>query len=270
LNTKLRLGFIGVGGMGAALVKGVSGNVLPAGNIWIMDIDKLRVDQLCAELGVNRAESITELAERVECILYAAKPFHISLIFPEIAKAIQSPPQWLISIAAGVSIKKMESYFPAPPPIVRVMPNITVSVKAAVSAIAAGSQATNDHLSATQEIFNAVGKSLAMEEKYLDAVTGLSGSGPAFVFLFIESLADAGVQVGLSRPHAHQLAVQTVLGASKMLEETGEHPAALKNLVTTPGGTTAAGLYELERGRLRAVIADAVIAATRRAEELSD
>ena len=269
LNTQLRFGCIGVGGMGGALINGVVGNVLPAENVWIVDVDKARVDALCNQLGVHRAESVAELMEQVTCVLYAAKPVHVAGIFPEIASALQ-PSHWLISIAAGVSTQKLESYFSTPPPIVRVMPNITVAVKAAISAIAAGSRATNEHISLAQDIFNAVGKSLIVEEKYLDAVTGLSGSGPAFVFLFIEALIDAGVQVGLSRQHAHQFAVSTVLGASKMLEETGEHPAVLKNMVTTPGGTTAAGLYELELGRLRAVVADAVISATRRAEELSD
>ena len=269
MDAKLRLGVIGVGNMGGAIVRGVVGHLLPCEHIWIADVYKPLVDQLCEELRINGTASISQLVENVDCVLYAAKPNNVPEIFPEIAASRQSS-QWLISIAAGVPIAKLESYFSSPPPIVRVIPNITVSVQAAVSVIASGSVATDDHLSITQAIFNTVGKSFVREETYLDAVTGLSGSGPAFVFLFIEAFADAGVQVGLSRPDAYQLAVQTVLGASKMLEQTGEHPAVLKNQVTTPGGTTAAGLYALERGGLRATIVDAVVAATRRAEELTN
>jgi pyrroline-5-carboxylate reductase len=271
LDTELRVGFIAVGNMGGAIVRGVVRDLLPPEQVWITDVYRPLVDQLCEELGVNSAETLPQLVENVDCLLYAAKPNNVPDVFPEIAAAFQSPPQWVISIAAGVPTTQLESYFTAPPPpIVRVMPNITVSVREAISAIAAGSAATDEHLAVTQAIFNAVGKSLVMEERHLNAVTGLSGSGPAFVFLFIEALADAGVQVGLARPDAYQLAVQTVLGASKMLESTEEHPAVPKNQVTTPGGTTTAGLHALEHGRLRAIIADAVIAATKRAEELAN
>jgi len=269
LDTKLRLGVIGVGKMGGAIVRGVAGKLCPAEHVWITDLYKPLADQLCAELRVNWAASIPQLIGKVDVLLYAAEPSGVPKILPEISATIQSPPQWLISIAAGVPTAKLESYFSSPPPIVRVMPNIAVSVQAGIAAIASGSAATDDHLSITQTIFNALGKSLVMSEKHLNAVTGLSGSGPAFVFLFIEALVDAGVHVGLSRPDAHQLAVQTVLGASKMLEQTEEHPAVLKNRVTTPGGTTTAGLYALESGRLRAIVTDAVIAATKRAEELA-
>ena len=270
MDTKLRVGFIAVGNMGAAIVRGVVRDLLPPNQVWITDVYRPLVDQLCEELGVNSAENIPQLMENVDCLLYAAKPNNVPDVFPEIAATLQSPSQWIISIAAGVSTTELESYFTSPPPVVRVMPNIAASVGESISAITAGSTATTEHLAVTQAIFNAAGKSLIMEERHLNAVTGLSGSGPAFVFLVIEAFADAGVQVGLTRPDASQLALQTVLGACRMLEETGEHPAVLKNRVTTPGGTTAAGLYALESGRLRAVIADAVSAATKRSEELAN
>lgn len=269
MDKTLRLGAIGVGNMGSAIIRGVAGGLLPPEQIWITDVYKPLVDALCKEAGVNRADDMRQLVENVDCILYAAKPNNVPDILPELAALIK-PHQWLISIAAGVPTAKLESYFSPPAPIVRVMPNITISVGAAVSVIAGGSVATDNHLVLTEAIFNTVGKSFIREDTYLNAVTGLSGSGPAFVFLFIEALADAGVQIGLSRTDAFQLAVQTVLGASKMLEQTEEHPAVLKNLVTTPGGTTAAGLYELECGGLRAIVADAVIAATERAEALAN
>lgn len=271
MDTKLRIGFVGGGNMGGAIVKGVVRDLLPPDQVWITDVYRPLVDQLCEELGVNGAENIPQLIGNVDCVLYAAKPNNVPDVFPEIAATLQPAAQWIISIAAGVSTPQLESYFTSPlPPIVRVMPNIAASVGEAISAIAAGTAATTKHLAIAEEIFNAAGKSVVMEERHLNAVTGLSGSGPAFVFLFVEAFADAGVQVGLTRPDAYQLALQTVLGACRMLEETDEHPAVLKNRVTTPGGTTAAGLYALENGRLRAIIADAVSAATKRSEELAN
>ncbi|MCH8293045.1 pyrroline-5-carboxylate reductase [Candidatus Poribacteria bacterium] len=271
LKAELRFGVIGVGNMGEAIVRGIVGTVLPSERVWITDIYKPKVNELCEDLGVNPATDISQLVNQVDFFLYAAKPNNVPNAFSEIAQAIHPSSQWLISIAAGVPTAQLESYFSSPPPpVVRVMPNIAVSVRTGMAAIASGSTATDDHISMTQAIFNAVGKSLVIDEKHLNAVTGLSGSGPAFVFLFIEALADAGVHVGLSRVDAHELAVQTVLGASRMVEQTGEHPSILKNRVTTPAGTTTAGLYELERGLLRAIITDAVTAATNRAEELAN
>lgn len=255
--------------MGEAIVRGVVGELFPRERVWITDIYRPKVDNLREELGVNAADSIPQLVDEVDFLLYAAKPNNVPDAFAEIAKVLQ-PPQWLISIAAGVPTGELESYFSDPPPIVRVMPNIAVSVKAGIAAIASGTTVTNDHISMTQAVFNAVGKSICVDEAHLNAVTGLSGSGPAFVFLFIEALADAGVHIGLSRPEAHEFAVQTVLGASRMVEQTQEHPAVLKNRVTTPAGTTTAGLYELECGQLRAIIIDAVAAATERAEALAN
>ncbi len=269
MESEIRFGVIGVGNMGEAIVRGVVGALFPCERVWITDIYRPKVDSLREELGVNAASSISQLVDEVDFLLYAAKPNNVPDAFGEIAKTLQ-PTQWLISIAAGVPTGELESYFSdPPPPIVRVMPNIAVSVKAGIAAIAPGTTATSDHLSMTQTVFNAVGKSVCVDEKHLNAVTGLSGSGPAFVFLFIEALADAGVHVGLSRPDAYELAVQTVLGASQMVAQSQEHPAVLKNRVTTPAGTTTAGLYELECGGLRAIITDAVAAATERAEALA-
>jgi pyrroline-5-carboxylate reductase len=255
--------------MGSAIVTGVIKNeLLSPQNIVITDIDKERVSSLNEQFGVIAVDSIEELFGKIDVALYAAKPQDVPKIFPEISSAI-STKQWLISIAAGVKTSTLEEYLPENIPVVRVMPSITASVGEGAAAICGGKYATDEHISVTQQIFNAVGKALVMEEKLLDAVTGLSGSGPAFVFLFIEAFADAGVQVGLSRQDATTLAIQTVLGASKMLQQTGEHPAILKNKVTSPGGTTAAGLYELESGGIRIDIANAVISATKRSTELS-
>ena len=242
--------------------------LLSSEQIFVTDVDPQKVDELRTELGVNAFDTVGQLVENVDTILYSAKPNNAAKIFKQ-ARELVKPSQLLISIAAGIPIAQLESYFAESIPVIRVMPNIAVTVGSGVAAISPGSYADENHLAKSQAIFNAVGSSLIIEEKQLDAVTGLSGSGPAFVFVFIEALIDAGVHVGLSREDAHQLAVQTVLGAAKIIDQNKEHPAVWKSRVTTPAGTTAAGLFELEQGKFRSIINAAVIAATERAQELA-
>ena len=268
LSTIGRFGVIGVGNMGAAIIRGVAKKLLSSEQIFVTDVDPQKVDELRTELGVNAFDTVGQLVGNVDTILYSAKPNNAAKIFKQ-ARELVKPSQLLISIAAGIPIAQLESYFAESIPVIRVMPNIAVTVGSGVAAISPGSYADENHLAKSQTIFNAVGSSLIIEEKQLDAVTGLSGSGPAFVFVFIEALIDAGVHVGLSREDAHQLAVQTVLGATKIIDQNGEHPAVWKSRVTTPAGTTAAGLFELERGKFRSIINAAVIAATERAQELA-
>ena len=268
LSTIGRFGVIGVGNMGAAIIRGVAKKLLSSEQIFVTDVDPQKVDELRTELGVNAFDTVGQLVENVDTILYSAKPNNAAKIFKQ-ARELVKPSQLLISIAAGIPIAQLESYFAESIPVIRVMPNIAVTVGSGVAAISPGSYADENHLAKSQAIFNAVGSSLIIEEKQLDAVTGLSGSGPAFVFVFIEALIDAGVHVGLSREDAHQLAVQTVLGAAKIIDQNGEHPAVWKSRVTTPAGTTAAGLFELEQGKFRSIINAAVIAATERAQELA-
>jgi len=268
LSTIGRFGVIGVGNMGAAIIRGVAKKLLSSEQIFVTDVDPQKVDELRTELGVNAFDTVGQLVENVDTILYSAKPNNAAKIFKQ-ARELVKPSQLLISIAAGIPIAQLESYFAESIPVIRVMPNIAVTVGSGVAAISPGSYADENHLAKSQAIFNAVGSSLIIEEKQLDAVTGLSGSGPAFVFVFIEALIDAGVHVGLSREDAHQLAVQTVLGATKIIDQNGEHPAVWKSRVTTPAGTTAAGLFELEQGKFRSIINAAVIAATERAQELA-
>ena len=265
----LRLGVIGVGKMGGIVVRSIADVVYPGKQIWVTDLDSALVEQLCDEKGTNDAGNIANLVEKTNVIFCAVPPAAVPSILPQVARGL-STPQWLISIAAGVTTTTLESYFDTTPPIVRVMPNIAASVGAAISVLTAGTLADAEHLKITQEIFNACGTSLVMEEHHLNAVTGLSGSGPAYVALVIEALADGGVHAGLPRTDAQQLAIHTVLGAAKMLAETQEHPAVLKNRVTTPGGTTAAGLHALERGGLRATLTEAILDATQRAKELGN
>lgn len=265
----LQLGVIGIGKMGGIIVRSIADSVLPARHIWVTDLDTALVRQLCAEKDANNAGDIDTLVKKADVVLCAVPPAAVPHVLPQVARNL-STSQLLISIAAGITTATLESYFEPPPPVVRVMPNIAASVGAAISVLTTGSTANADHLATAQEIFNACGTSLAMEERHLDAVTGVSGSGPAYVALFIEALADAGVHVGLPRVDAQKLATHTVLGAATMLAETQEHPAVLKNRVTTPGGTTAAGLHALEKGGLRATLTEAILAATQRAKELGN
>jgi pyrroline-5-carboxylate reductase len=183
-------------------------------------------------------------------------------------EAIISDQQLLISIMAGATCKSIESYFSAAVRVVRVMPNTPALVLAGAAAIAGGSHATAEDLVATEALFSLVGSCCRLDEKLMDAVTGLSGSGPAYVLTFIEALADGGVKNGLPREAALQLAIQTVLGTAKLLAESGEHPGSLRDKVTSPGGTTIAGLHALEKGSFRATVMNAVEAATMRSKEL--
>ena len=267
MEENLKLGVIGVGKMGGIIVKSIIDELLPAQQILINDLDQKLVTQLCDETGVIPASDINELIEKTDIILCAVPPLAVPHILPQVAESLSSP-QWIISIAAGVKTATLESYFDASPPIVRVMPNIAASVGAAISVLTPGRAANEEHLEIAQKIFDTCGATLVMEERHLNAVTGVSGSGPAYVALFIEALADAGVHVGLARQDAQTLATHTVLGASTMLAQSQEHPAVLKNRVTTPGGTTAAGLHALEQGSLRATITEAILAATERAKQL--
>ena len=269
LIKNLRLGVIGIGKMGGIIVRSIAGTVFPARHIWVTDLDTTLVEQLCDEKGTNSTADIDTLVEQTDVILCAVPPAAIPYILPQVARNL-SISQSLISIAAGVTTTTLESYFDTPPAVIRVMPNIAASVGAAISVLTTGNAANETHLTIAQKIFNACGTSLVMDERHLDAVTGVSGSGPAYVALFIEALADAGVHVGLPRTDAQKLATHTVLGAATMLAETQEHPATLKNRVTTPGGTTAAGLHALEKGGLRATLTEAILAATERAKELGN
>lgn len=263
----LKLGVIGVGKMGGIIVRSIVDSTLKSQQVWITDLYADLVKELCDEKQVNSASDIGELLQKTDVILCAVPPVAVPHILPQIAKSF-TPSHWIISIAAGVTTQTLESYFESSPPIVRVMPNIAASVGAAISVLTRGSVATEKHIKIAQKLFDSCGTTLIMDERHLNAVTGVSGSGPAYVALFIEAIADAGVHVGLPRKDSQTLAIHTVFGAAKMMAESAEHPAELKNRVTTPGGTTAAGLHALESGGIRATLAEAIIAATERARQL--
>lgn len=264
-----RIGFIGIGNMGEALLKGIiNSGLIPPKRIFASDVNIEKLKNLSNELGINAVDNNHDLVDSSDIILIALKPDIVSKVLSQInANLIQ--PKWCISIAAGVTISTIENLLQTGTPVVRVMPNTPAMVSEGMTAISPGTNANEEHLGKAKQIFQAVGKAIVLQEKLMDVVTALSGSGPAFVFLMIEAFADAGVQLGLSRSDASLMATQTFLGSSKMVLETQEHPAVLKNKVTSPGGTTAAGLYELERNGIRSAIIDAVVAATNRSRQLS-
>jgi pyrroline-5-carboxylate reductase len=191
----------------------------------------------------------------------------ISKVLADIA-AVVDDTKLVVSIAAGIAIELIEKALSNKARVVRVMPNAPALVLAGAAAISGGKNATNDDLALTQGVFNSVGRAVLVEEKLMDAVTGLSGSGPAYMFLVLDALSDAGVKMGLPRPLALELAAQTMYGSAKMVLETREHPGKLRDMVTSPGGTTIEGLHALEKGRLRATLMNAVEAATARSKEL--
>lgn len=268
LVTDKTVGFIGAGNMAEALIRSMlgSGIVQPA-KVWASDVSTDRGRYLTDKYGINFLEDNKDLIIKVDIIIYAVKPLVISKVLGELSHLITEK-QIHISVAAGISIKAIEQFLPKGAPVIRVMPNTPCLVGAGASAYAVGRNVEAEEEKVVTEILNCTGISVKVPENLMNAVTGLSGSGPAYVFLIIEALVDAGVKTGLPRDIAMVLATQTVLGSAKMIQETGEHPARLKDRVTTPGGTTIAALHVLEQGKLRATLMDAVLASTNRAEEL--
>ncbi|MGI6576198.1 MAG: pyrroline-5-carboxylate reductase [bacterium] len=252
-----RVGFIGAGAMASALMHGIiEKGVLSGEQIFASDIDKNRLTALATELGINAVADNERLIAITDIIVLAVKP---QVIFSVLAPLDNWVPekQLVISIAAGIKLADLEAYLQGMP-VIRVMPNTPCLVGAGATGIALGSRASAEHGQLALKLFAAVGEAFILEEKLLDAVTGLSGSGPAYGYLFIEALADGGVREGLPRPVSLRLAAQTVLGAAKMVLDTGKHPGVLKDMVTSPAGTTIAGIGVLEERAFRGTVMDAV------------
>lgn len=265
----MALGFIGAGAMAEALLKSIlRSGLIQADNIWASDLNPERVRYFRQEYGINPAADNRDLICQVRTVVYAVKPFVMEEVLAEVGAETGSGGLLHISVAAGISLGLMEKLLPAGSAVIRVMPNTPSLVGAGAAAYALGSTAGPRDEAVVRAILDAAGISVKVPEHLMNAVTGLSGSGPAYVFLILEALTDGGVKAGLPRDIAAKLAVQTILGAAKLVRETGEHPARLRDMVTTPGGTTIAGLHVLEEGGLRATMMNAVTAAARRAEEL--
>ncbi len=262
-------GFIGAGKMATALVQGMlRARVARDDTIVASDPVEAARTSLQAESGIAVFESNLDVVKQSEVVVLAVKPQSMSHVLEELRRAI-TPEHLVISIAAGITIESIVSGLGQHTRVVRVMPNTPALIGEGISAFALGKGARPEDAALVEDLLGAVGQSVKVTESMLDAVTGLSGSGPAFVYLMIEALSDGGVRAGLPRETASLLAAQTVLGAARMVLETGEHPAALKDQVASPGGTTIAGLHELEKGGVRAALIDAVVAATRRSAELA-
>lgn len=264
------LGFLGTGNMAEALLKGIlRAGVFAAGSIWGSDPRRSRCEVIKERYGIGVTTHNLDVVRKSSLVVLSVKPQVLCGVCDEISPYLK-PRALVISVAAGVPLAVLQAHLPKGTRIIRVMPNTPALVGAGATAIAAGDNVTAEDLQTTERIFKSVGMTVVLDEEQLDAVTGLSGSGPAYVFLMIEALSDAGVKMGLSRYNSLALAAHTVLGSAKLLIETGEHPGHLKDMVTSPGGTAIAGLHTLEAGGLRTTLMNAVEAATKRSRELGE
>lgn len=266
--SSLRFGFIGAGKMASALASGlIAAKFVAAGRVFASDVIAASLASFTEQTGAKGLASNQEVAAKCDVLIVAVKPHQVQAVLAEIASSLTAK-HLVISIAAGVRLRVYEGELGDDARIIRVMPNTPSLVNCGAAAFARGGAATLADGQLVQSMLATVGIAHEVPEHLLDAVTGLSGSGPAFVYQFIEALSDGGVRVGLPRDVATRLAAQTVMGAAKMVLETGMHPGALKDMVTSPGGTTIAGIHALENGGLRGTVMNAIKAATDRASEL--
>lgn len=263
-----RVGVLGAGVMGEAVLAGI----LRAG--WAPD-DVVATDrrpERCAELseryGITTTDNLTAARES-DTVVLVVKPQDLVSVLDEIDPALTAG-TLVVSVVAGVPTDLIESRLPDGTPVVRVMPNTPAQISQGMSVISPGQYAGQDHLAKVQQLLSATGKVISLAESHQDAVTAVSGSGPAYLFLLVEAMVEAGVSLGLPRPTATELAVQTVAGSAELLRSTGEHPGVLRERVTSPGGTTAAALAELEQHGVRAAFLDALTAARDRGRELAE
>jgi len=264
------IGFLGAGNMAGAMVKALlNAGVVHPDRIMASDVRDDRLDELHRTYGIVTTQDNAEVVGHADLLVLAVKPQVVDKVLPVMAANLR-PETVTISIVAGVRLAALEARLPPGTRLVRSMPNTPAMVLAGATAIAAGTHASAEDMRLAKSLFNMLGKTVVLEESLLDAVTGLSGSGPAYVMLMIEALADGGVKVGLHRETALLLAAQTVYGSAKLLLDSGEHPGRLKDMVTSPGGTAIAGLHTLEAGGLRRTLMDAVENATKRGEELGE
>ena len=267
-----KIGFIGGGNMAEAMIKGLlSASFIEAKNVFVSEPSEAKRDTLHAEYKIKVSADNRELVKKCDIIILAVKPQIVQKVLRDIASLVGRD-KLVISIAAGVPIAIMDDVLRGGKnkkfSIVRTMPNTPALVQEGVTAIASGEHVRKIDVKISHRIFEAVGRTVDVEEDQLDAVTGLSGSGPAYIFMLIEALSDAGVKMGLSREVANTLTIQTVLGSAKLARESGKHPGELKDMVTSPAGTTISGLHALEEGSFHTTLMNAVEDATLRSREL--
>ncbi|MCW8858098.1 MAG: pyrroline-5-carboxylate reductase [Deltaproteobacteria bacterium] len=262
-----KIGFIGGGNMAEALIKGLLSGDFPAERIMASEPSDSRREHLIEAYGIELAANNLELMEKSDIIVLAIKPQIVVEVLEEVAGVYQND-KLIVSILAGVTSTTIEKFFQGAPRVVRVMPNTPALVGEAASAICRGHHASQEDLAVVRTLLETVGMVQLIDERQMDAATGLSGSGPAYIYTVIEALADGGVREGLRRDVAHALAVQTVVGAALMVRETKEHPAILRDQVCSPGGTAITGVSTLEKNGLRTTLMEAVSASAARSREL--
>ncbi len=268
MSEKLSLGFLGAGKMATALAKGFIGaGLVSPKQVMASDPVPAARASFAKETGAKTTAFNPAVAKFAATLVLAVKPDQVNDVLSDIRDYLTEK-HLLLSIAAGVPLARLEAGLGVAARVIRVMPNTPALVGASATAFALGKSARPEDAELAQRLFTAVGLAFQLKEPLLDAVTGLSGSGPAYVYLFIEGLSDGGVAAGLSRDVATRLAAQTVLGSAKMVLETGLHPGALKDMVTSPGGTTIEGLHELEKGKVRGTLINAVRAASEKSKKL--
>jgi pyrroline-5-carboxylate reductase len=269
VSADLRVALLGTGKMGGILLQGfLQAGLLQPEQIAATVAHEERAKDISEQLGVAVGTNNTEAARGANVVLLGVKPYQIAAVAAEIRPVLE-PGVLLISFAASVKTRAIEDAAGGTVAVIRAMPNTPSAVGAGVTALCRGRFVSEEQLEIAQKIFATVGRTVVVDEKHMDAVTGLSGSGPAFLYIIIEALAEAGVNVGLPRDIATLLAAQTTYGSAKMVLETGSHPALLKDEVTTPGGCTVDGILELEAGGLRITLLKAVKRAAERAKELA-
>ncbi len=262
------IGFIGAGNMAGALIQGLVRAGLPPTQLWAYDTDPAKTRALAQELKIQEADSAAALVASCQVIILALKPGLICPVAESLRPAAGA--QLWISVAAGVTTETIEAALGKEPRVIRAMPNTPALIGEGATGLCRGNYATEIDLALAESLLGAAGITVAVSEGMMDAVTAVSGSGPAFVMLVIEAMTDGAVSAGLPRPLAQALAAQTVRGAATMLQETGKHPGELKDMVTSPAGTTIAGVEALEKAGLRGALIAGVTAAARRSRELGD
>jgi pyrroline-5-carboxylate reductase len=269
-NLNRSIAIIGAGNMGTSLLRGIlNAKIAPHDKITASGIHSEKLEKLAGKWKIRTTLHNRDAVSGADVIMLCVKPYTIGKVIDEIQDVLQES-QMIISIAAGVTIEAIQKRIGKNNPIVRSMPNIASTVDEGAAAVAFGESVSDEHAQIAIAIFEAVGEVVVVEEHQLDAVTGLSGSGPAYIYMVIEALIDGGVKMGLTRDVATKLAVQTVLGSAKLVKTSQLHPAILRDQVTTPGGTAINAVHELESHGLRSMLIDAVATASRRSKELSE
>lgn len=265
----MKIGFIGTGNMGSSIIKGIlSSKFEKSENINIFDLDKEKVNNLVKEYGVNTTNSEKELAENCNIIILSVKPHIIPIVLKNLSGNVKKD-TIILTIAAGISISVIENALGEDKKVVRTMPNTPAQVLSGMTAVTFNKNIENSEKEIIFKLLNSFGKSVEIEEKLMHAYTGISGSLPAYVYMFMEALADGGVLCGMPRNKAYEIIAQTVAGSAKMLLETGKHPGQLKDEVCSPAGTTIEAVRVLENGNFRGNVIEAVVACTEKSKEMA-